>query len=93
MACQAFSHACLRAGFFVEADDSPNDHGREIHVPNGIGGYADGVCDPAGGYAFTELARANFGKINVKRGHRVVEFVAPRRSGKPQTSPQPSQRK
>jgi len=43
--------------------------------PNGIGGYADGVCDPAGGYTFTDVARENFGKINVKRGHRVIEFV------------------
>ena len=48
---------------------------RVDHVPNGIGGYADGVCDPAGGYAFTDGARENFGNINVKRGHRVVEFV------------------
>ncbi len=48
---------------------------RADHVPNGIGGYADGVCDPAGGYTFTDVARENFGKINVKRGHRVVEFV------------------
>jgi hypothetical protein len=48
---------------------------RADHVPNGIGGYADGVCDPAGGYTFTDVARENFGKINVKRGHRVIEFV------------------
>jgi hypothetical protein len=48
---------------------------RVDHVPNGIGGYADGVCDPAGGYSFTDATRKNFGQIKVKRGHRVVEFV------------------
>jgi hypothetical protein len=48
---------------------------RVDHVPNGIGGYADGVCDLAGGYSFTDATRKNFGQIKVKRGHRVVEFV------------------
>ena len=48
---------------------------RVDHVPNGIGDYADGVCDPTGGYSFTDVTRENFGKINVKRGHRVIEFV------------------
>ena len=45
------------------------------HVPNGVGGYADGVCDPAGGYSFTDVTKANFGRINILRGHRVIEFV------------------
>jgi hypothetical protein len=48
---------------------------RVDHVPNGIGGYADSVCDPAGGCSFTDVTKENFGKIIVKRGHRVVEFV------------------
>ena len=39
---------------------------RVDHVPNGIGGYADGVCDPAGGYSFTDVARQNFGTINIE---------------------------
>ena len=45
------------------------------HVPNGVGGCADGVCDPAGGYSFTDVTKANFGRINILRGHRVIEFV------------------
>ena len=48
---------------------------RVDHVPNGVGGYADGVCDPAGGYSFTDVTKANFGRINILRGHRVIEFV------------------
>jgi hypothetical protein len=48
---------------------------RVNHVPNGIGDYADDVCDPAGGYSFTENTRENFGRINIKRGHRIVELV------------------
>jgi hypothetical protein len=44
-------------------------------VPNGAGGVADNVCDPTGGFAYTPNAVANFGKINLKRGRRVIEFV------------------
>ncbi len=48
---------------------------RVDHVPNGIGDYADGVCDPTGGYSFTQNTIENFGKINLKRGRRIVELV------------------
>jgi hypothetical protein len=41
---------------------------------NGIGGTSE-VCDPAGGFVFTPNTINNFGKINIKRGHRVVEFA------------------
>lgn len=44
-------------------------------VPNGIGGTRDGVCDPTGGYSFTQDTRDNFGKITTKRGRRIVEFA------------------
>jgi hypothetical protein len=44
-------------------------------VPNGVGGFADNVCDPTGGFTYTDNAIANFGKINLKRGRRVIEFV------------------
>jgi hypothetical protein len=42
-------------------------------VSNGAGGTAD-VCDPNGGFTFTENTLQNFGKIITKRGHRVLEF-------------------
>ena len=39
------------------------------------GGFATNVCDPTGGFTFTQQTKDNFGKINLKRGHRVIEFV------------------
>ena len=44
-------------------------------VPNGVGGTRDNVCDPTRGFSFTPQTKANFGKINLKRGHRVIELV------------------
>jgi hypothetical protein len=44
-------------------------------VPNGVGGTADGVCDASKGFHFDDNTKANFGKINLLRGHRVVEFA------------------
>jgi hypothetical protein len=48
---------------------------RVNNVPNGAGGFQNDVCDPTGGFDYTPQTRDNFGKINLKRGHRVVEFV------------------
>jgi hypothetical protein len=45
------------------------------NVPNGVGGFNNGVCDPTGGFRFTDNTIANFGKINLKRGRRVIEFA------------------
>jgi len=44
-------------------------------VPNGAGGVANNQCDPTGGFQYTANTLANFGKINLKRGRRVIEFV------------------
>ena len=44
-------------------------------VPDGTGAFVDNVCDPSGGYTFTPQTVSNFGKVNLKRGHRVVELV------------------
>ena len=33
------------------------------------------VCDPTQGFHYDQQTTDNFGKINLKRGHRVVEFV------------------
>jgi hypothetical protein len=44
-------------------------------LPNGAGGVSNNVCDPTGGFRYTDNAKANFGKINLKRGHRVIEFA------------------
>ncbi|HXY38519.1 MAG TPA: carboxypeptidase regulatory-like domain-containing protein [Vicinamibacteria bacterium] len=45
------------------------------HVPNGVGGYTNGVCDPIGGFSYTQNTLDNFGKIDLKRGHRIIEFA------------------
>lgn len=43
-------------------------------VPNGVGTSND-VCDPQGGFRFTDLTQAEFGQITSKRGRRVIEFA------------------
>jgi hypothetical protein len=49
---------------------------REVdNVPNGAGGTSNGVCDPTGGFQFTDLTKAEFGKIVSKRGRRVIELA------------------
>ena len=44
-------------------------------VPNGVGGTVDNVCDPTGGFSLSENTLANFGKINLLRGRRIIEFA------------------
>jgi len=44
-------------------------------VPNGAGGTRDGICDPTGGFSFTQDTRDNFGKILTRRGRRVIELA------------------
>jgi hypothetical protein len=44
-------------------------------VPNGAGGTNDGVCDATQGFHYDQATLDNFGKINIKRGHRVIEFA------------------
>ncbi|HYT69708.1 MAG TPA: carboxypeptidase regulatory-like domain-containing protein [Vicinamibacterales bacterium] len=45
------------------------------NVPTGNGSNTTNACDPTKGFSFTPQTLANFGKINLKRGHRVIEFV------------------
>jgi hypothetical protein len=45
------------------------------NVPNGVGGTVNGVCDPTGGFSLTETTLQNFGRINILRGRRIVEFA------------------
>jgi hypothetical protein len=47
---------------------------RVLGVPNGAGGTTD-VCDPTGGFSFTQQSLDNFGKIISKRGRRIIEFA------------------
>jgi hypothetical protein len=45
------------------------------HVPNGVGGFVDNVCDPTGGFSLDQNTINNYGKIILQRGHRVVELA------------------
>jgi hypothetical protein len=47
---------------------------RVLGVPNGAGGTTD-VCNPEGGFSFTQQSIDNFGKIISKRGRRIIEFA------------------
>jgi hypothetical protein len=44
------------------------------NAPDGRGNTPS-VCDPTGGFDYTQQTKDNFGKINLKRGHRVIELV------------------
>ena len=44
------------------------------NVPNGAGGTTN-ACDPTQGFTYTPQTIENFGRINLKRGKRVIEFV------------------
>ncbi len=45
------------------------------HVADGTGNFQDNVCDPTKGFSYTPQTKDNFSKINILRGHRVVELV------------------
>ena len=45
------------------------------NVPTGNGTNTTNACDPTKGFSFTQQTIDNFGKIQLKRGHRVIEFV------------------
>jgi hypothetical protein len=47
---------------------------RVADVPNGAGGLVN-ACDVTKGFDYTPQTISNFGKINLKRGHRVIELV------------------
>ncbi len=80
----------IRAGFFNIFNQAvPSVGGQDMDltlqttcnvrvngVPNGVGGTSDNVCDPTKGFSYTQNTLDNFGKIVLKRGHRVVEFAA-----------------
>lgn len=48
---------------------------RRVTRPTGDGTNTANVCDPTGGFSFTQNTINNFGKIQNKRGRRIVEFA------------------
>ncbi|HUE84356.1 MAG TPA: carboxypeptidase regulatory-like domain-containing protein [Pyrinomonadaceae bacterium] len=45
------------------------------NVPNGTGGTVGNICDPTGGFSYSQETIDNFGKIVNKHGRRIVEFA------------------
>jgi Carboxypeptidase regulatory-like domain/TonB-dependent Receptor Plug Domain len=70
---QAFANTNIGQDINLTLDTTCNV--RVNHVPDGTGAFQDNVCDPTKGFSFTQQTKDNFGKINLKRGHRVIEFV------------------
>jgi hypothetical protein len=70
---QAYANARTAADVNLTLETTCNV--RVPSLPNGAGGTATNVCDPTGGFTFTPQTVTNFGRINLKRGHRVVELV------------------
>jgi hypothetical protein len=70
---QAFANTNIASDINLLLDTTCKVH--VASVPNGTGGFATNICDPTGGFDFTQQTKDNFGKINLKRGHRVIEFV------------------
>lgn len=48
---------------------------RADNVPNGAGGVTNDICDPRKGLQFSADTINNFGRVMVKRGHRIIEFA------------------
>jgi hypothetical protein len=48
---------------------------RRVTRPTGDGTNTASVCDPTGGFSYTQNTIDNFGKIQNKRGRRIVEFA------------------
>jgi carboxypeptidase family protein len=68
---QAFANTNIATDINLTLDTTCRVH---VNAPDGAGGNPS-VCDPTQGFDFTQQTKDNFGKINLKRGHRVVEFV------------------
>jgi Carboxypeptidase regulatory-like domain/TonB-dependent Receptor Plug Domain len=48
---------------------------KRVTVPTGDGTNTASTCDPTGGFEYTQNTINNFGKIQNKRGRRIVEFA------------------
>jgi hypothetical protein len=68
---QAFASTSTNADIYMTLDTACNVR---ADAPDGTGAMQN-VCDPTQGFHYTKQTLDNFGKINLKRGHRVIEFV------------------
>jgi len=68
---QAFANPFIGNDINLTLDTRCNVRG---DAPDGTGAIQN-VCDPTQGFTYTPQTIDNFGKINLKRGRRVIEFV------------------
>jgi hypothetical protein len=68
---QAFANTGIANDIYLTLDTVCN---AKVSAPDGTGN-TQSVCDPTQGFHYTPQTVDNFGKINLKRGHRVIEFV------------------
>jgi hypothetical protein len=67
----AFASPAVQNDIDLQLQTSCNSR---VDAPNGIGGTTN-VCDPTGGFSYSEATLRNFGTINLLRGHRVIELA------------------
>jgi hypothetical protein len=72
-----FNQAAPSVNFAQDVDLNLNTtcNVRVNHVPDGKGGFVDNICDPTGGFSFTQQTLQNFGKVVLQRGHRIIELA------------------
>src|SRR4051812_45296266 len=68
---QAFANTIIANDIDLRLDTRCNEGALG---PDGTGKMQK-VCDPTQGFSYTPPTVANFGKVNLKRGHRVIEFT------------------
>jgi len=68
---QAFANTNIGNDIYLTLNTVCN---ARVDAPDGTGATQN-VCDPAQGFHYDQTTIDNFGKVNLKRGHRVVEFV------------------
>jgi hypothetical protein len=68
---QAFANTNIGGDINLTLNTVCNTRG---DAPDGTGATQN-VCDPTKGFHYDQSTIDNFGKINLKRGHRVVEFT------------------
>ncbi|HXK09621.1 MAG TPA: hypothetical protein VMT70_08265, partial [Vicinamibacteria bacterium] len=70
------SYATYNIGFTdIDTNLNTTCNVKRDNIPNGVGGTTNGVCDPTGGFSYTQNTLDNFGKILLKRGRRIVELA------------------
>lgn len=58
-----------------QTPDFSNNPNPNVGIPNGVGVTRTPICDPTGGFSFTQRTLDNFGRVISKHGHRRIELA------------------